>query len=164
MRSNRAFSLVLALALAMGVLAPARPVHAYTSVSVSFFYDSLAPYGDWVTVSNHGRCWRPAHVSSGWQPYLNGEWTYTDLGWTWVSYDPWGGDPYHYGTWVWEPPFGWVWVPGTVWGPSWVTWCYSDSYVGWAPIPPSLQIGYSGYFGPAVTVSRSAYVFVPVNR
>lgn len=155
---------VLLLALGAISLLRAPEASAQVSVSISFFYDELSPYGHWASVGRYGDCWIPEHVVSGWQPYSDGEWVYTDYGWTWVSYDPWGGDPYHYGTWVWEPPYGWVWVPGTVWGPSWVTWCYSDSYVGWAPIPPSLQIGYSGYYGPAVTVARSAYVFVPVNR
>ena len=97
---NRVFSLVFATAVAAGLLVPAREVRASASVSVSFFYDSLAPYGDWVTVPAYGRCWRPSHVAFGWQPYLDGEWDYTDAGWTWVSFDPWGGDPYHYGTWV----------------------------------------------------------------
>ena len=26
--------------------------------------------------------------------------------------------------------------PDTVWGPSWVTWRYSNDYCGWAPLPP----------------------------
>jgi hypothetical protein len=162
MRSIRAFSLVLGVALT-GV-APAREACAHSSVSVSFFYDSLAPYGSWVTVSNYGRCWRPAHVSAGWQPYLDGEWAYTDAGWTWVSFDPWGGDPYHYGTWVFTARYGWVWIPGDVWAPAWVTWCITDDYFGWAPVPPSFVVGTSGYIGPAVTVSRSAYVFVPAPQ
>jgi hypothetical protein len=159
---NKALIFLLACATISLFRPPAAA--AAGSVSISFFYDELSPYGRWASVGRYGDCWIPEHVVAGWQPYTDGEWVYTDYGWTWVSYDPWGGDPYHYGTWVWEPPFGWVWVPGTVWGPSWVTWCYSDSYVGWAPIPPSLQIGYSGYYGPAVTVSRASYVFVPVNR
>lgn len=160
---NRAFILVLAMAAA-GLLAPASSARANTSVSVSFFYDSLAPYGEWITVSNYGRCWRPARVSAGWQPYLHGEWNYTDLGWTWVSFDPWGGDPYHYGTWVYTVRYGWLWIPGTVWAPAWVTWYITDDYCGWAPVPPSFVVGSSGYAGRPVTVSRSAYVFVPVRQ
>ncbi|HSB63657.1 MAG TPA: DUF6600 domain-containing protein, partial [Thermoanaerobaculia bacterium] len=158
---NRVFFLGLALAVAVGLLVPAQPARAYTSVSVTFFYDSLAPYGDWVTVSSYGRCWRPGRVAAGWQPYLDGEWVYTDAGWTWLSSDPWGGDPYHYGTWVFTARYGWIWIPGTIWAPAWVTWYITDDAFGWAPVPPSFAVGISGYSGRAVTVSRSAYVFVP---
>ncbi|HET9793357.1 MAG TPA: DUF6600 domain-containing protein [Thermoanaerobaculia bacterium] len=142
----------------------ARPARAQASVSISFFYDELSPYGRWESVGRWGDCWIPGHVAAGWQPYTDGQWIYTDYGWTWVSEDPWGGDPYHYGTWVWEDPWGWVWVPGTVWAPAWVTWCYSDTYVGWAPIPPTLSISYSGYSGAPIIVPQARYVFVPVNR
>jgi hypothetical protein len=148
----------------VGVLVPATPAQAYTSVSISFFHSSLAPYGDWVDVSSYGRCWRPRHVAVGWQPYLYGEWMYTDAGWTWNASDPWGGDPYHYGTWVYSARYGWVWIPGTVWAPAWVTWRITDDYCGWAPVPPSFAVGTTGYVGPAVSVSSSAYVFVPANR
>jgi uncharacterized protein DUF6600 len=154
--------LVILAALAISLI-PARAATA-ANVSVSFFYDELSPYGRWSDVGSYGTCWIPGGVDAGWQPYSNGEWIYTDYGWTWVSDDRWGGDPYHYGTWVFEPPYGWVWVPGTVWAPAWVTWSYSDSYVGWAPIPPSLSISFGGYSGPAVVVSQTHYVFVPVNR
>ena len=138
--------------------------HAAVSVSISMFQNDLDPYGQWVDVPRYGACWAPARVSSGWQPYTVGRWIYTDYGWTWVSDDPWGGIPYHYGTWVWTDGYGWVWIPGTVWAPAWVTWSYSDSYVGWAPISPSIEVGFSGYSGPPIVVSQNYYVFVPVNR
>jgi hypothetical protein len=89
---------------------------------------------------------------------------YTEYGWTWVSRDPWGGNPYHYGTWTYLRGYGWSWVPGTVWAPAWVTWSYSDRYVGWAPLPPSIVFGASGYAGSPVVVSQTQYVFVPTNR
>ena len=106
-------------------------------VSFSFFYESLAPYGHWVTTASFGQVWAPA-VSSGWAPYVRGEWAYTAYGWTWVAADPWGAIPYRYGTWVWIEPHGWVWVPGYVWAPAWVTWAYTDDYIGWAPLPPGV--------------------------
>jgi len=157
-------TLILLAAFVGSLVLSSRPARAEVNVSISFFYDELSPYGRWASVGSYGDCWIPSNVAAGWQPYTDGEWVYTEYGWTWVSYDPWGGDPYHYGTWVWEDPWGWVWAPGTIWAPAWVTWCYSDSYVGWAPIPPSLSISFSGYAGPAVVVSQSRYVFVPVNR
>ena len=81
-----------------------------------------------------------------------------------MSYDPWGGDPYHYGTWSRSNAYGWVWIPGTIWAPAWVTWYVGDNDIGWAPVPPSFNVGVSGYLGPPVTVSRSSYVFVPATR
>lgn len=154
--------LILGLLCFLG--APAARADVAVSISFSTFHDALAPHGHWVTAGGYGECWYPGGVAAGWQPYTNGEWVYTDYGWTWASYDPWGDYPFHYGTWVWVDPYGWVWVPGYVWAPAWVTWCYSDSYVGWAPIPPSLVFGVSGYYGRPIVLAHSAYVFVPAGR
>jgi len=35
---------------------------------------------------------------------------------------------------------GWLWVPGRVWAPAWVDWRQNDTYLGWAPLPPSAYI------------------------
>jgi hypothetical protein len=150
---------------ALAIVIPAPQVRAQVNVDVSIgaFYDELSPYGEWVDCT-YGECWVPRGVPSGWQPYTNGEWIYTRYGWTWVSSDPWGGDPYHYGTWAFVDRHGWVWVPGTVWAPAWVTWSYSDHYVGWAPMPPTVIFGSSGYSGRPVVVNEARYVFVPTNR
>jgi hypothetical protein len=45
-----------------------------------------------------------------------------------------------------------------------VTWSYSNDYVGWAPLPPTVAFGASGYSGSPVVVTRTQYVFVPTNR
>lgn len=105
----------------------------------NFFYDSLAPYGSWVTVPSYGYVWRPtcAVVSPGWRPYWNnGSWVWSDCGWYWNSYYSWGWAPFHYGNWFNAPGYGWCWAPGSTWGPSWVTFRYSGGYCGWAPLPP----------------------------
>lgn len=156
--------LPLLVVLTVSLAAPPPRAEASGSVSITFFYDELRPHGDWVTVKNYGHCWRPRGIDRSWQPYLNGEWLYTENGWTWVSNDPWGGDPYHYGTWSWSSAYGWFWIPGTIWAPAWVTWYVSDHDIGWAPVPPSFNVGISGYLGPPVTVSRSSYVFVPATQ
>jgi hypothetical protein len=106
---------------------------------VNYFYDNLALYGAWVDVDGYGRCWRPSVAVSnpGWQPYCDhGHWVYTDYGWYWFSDYSWGWAPFHYGRWFQHSRWGWCWTPDTVWGPSWVTWRYSDDYCGWAPLPP----------------------------
>jgi hypothetical protein len=156
---------ILALAAVLGLTAP-RAVGADLAVRVSFslFHAELAPYGTWVTIGGFGDAWVPSGVSRGWQPYSVGEWIYTDFGWTWVSSDPWGSDPYHYGTWTSVEPYGWVWIPGYVWAPAWVTWSYSDAYIGWAPVPPTFDFSVSGYRGSPVVLSPARYVFVPADH
>ena len=152
-----------ALAAILSGLAAPPPARADVSVSVSFFHQQLAPHGRWVSAS-YGDVWVPGSVASGWAPYVDGEWIYTDYGWTWVSDDPWGDIAYHYGTWAWVAPYGWVWVPGTVWAPSWVTWAYTDDYIGWAPVPPSFTLSVGGYAGRPIVVSATRYVFVPSRQ
>ena len=147
---------------AMAFVAP-RPASAAVSVSIDFFHHELSPYGRWVYTSRYGEIWYPTSVRSGWAPYVDGEWVYTDCGWTWVSDDPFDA-PFHYGTWVWVSGYGWCWEPGYVWGPAWVSWAWTDDYIGWAPLPASFAITTAGYYGGAVTVAPSQYVFVPANQ
>jgi hypothetical protein len=150
-------------AAAIGLTASRAQAQVDVNVSIGGFYDELAPYGQWVDCS-YGQCWVPARVAADWQPYSNGQWIYTQYGWTWASNDPWGGNPYHYGTWASIEGYGWSWVPGTVWAPAWVTWSYSNNYVGWAPLPPTVVFGASGYSGRPIVVRETQYVFVPTNR
>ena len=53
-------------------------------------------------------------------------------------------------------PLGWVWMPDTTWGPSWVSWRYTSSHCGWAPLPPRAHyrsgFGFS-YYSSSVGVS-----------
>jgi hypothetical protein len=115
-------------------------------VSYPEFYDSLAPYGTWVNVDGYGACWRPTAVvvNPGWQPYFDcGHWAYTDCGWYWMSDYSWGWAPFHYGRWFHHSHWGWCWAPGTVWGPSWVAFRYSNDYCGWAPLPPGAYFSFS---------------------
>ncbi|MEO8352100.1 MAG: DUF6600 domain-containing protein [Chthoniobacteraceae bacterium] len=100
------------------------------------FYDALDPYGDWVQTDRYGYVFRPRTTGSGWRPYTDGSWVRSEYGWTWRSNEPFGWATYHYGRWAQLPRTGWVWVPGSEWGPAWVSWRKSDDYVGWAPLPP----------------------------
>ncbi len=103
------------------------------------FYNSLAPYGTWVNVPDHGWCWQPTAmlVDPGWQPYCNnGCWLWSDQGWYWNSYYSWGWAPFHYGRWCQSPGYGWLWCPDNTWGPAWVCWRNYPGYCGWAPLPP----------------------------
>jgi hypothetical protein len=128
--------------------AMARPVDA--AVSFDLFYSTLGPHGSWGVSGQYGRVWRPAVEAPGWNPYSDGHWVYTDVGWTWVSDYEWGAIPYHYGTWVTDPDLGWVWVPGYIWAPSWVVFRTGPGYIGWAPVSPGFSVGVSVGFGAPV--------------
>jgi hypothetical protein len=108
-------------------------------IDISFFYDYLSPYGAWVSYSPYGYVWIPRPVGLRWRPYTNGRWIWTDDGWTWVSFYEWGWVPFHYGRWGWDRRLGWFWVPGTIWGPAWVTWRWNNLYIGWAALPPDVE-------------------------
>ena len=102
----------------------------------SYDLNELNIYGDWIHVEPYGEVWQP-FVVNGWAPFDNGHWDYTNAGWTWVSYEPFGWIVYHYGYWYNDPFYGWVWLPSdNFWSPARVTWIDYDDYVGWAPIPP----------------------------
>ena len=145
------------------VAATPRRVDGAVQVSLSYFHETLAPHGRWVVAGTYGDVWAPS-VEAGWAPYVYGDWAYTDFGWTWVSDDPWSDVTFHYGTWTWVDPYGWCWVPGLVWAPAWVTWAYTDDYVGWAPVPPSFVLSASGYVGSPIVVAQTRYVFVPARQ
>jgi len=106
------------------------------------FYNSLQSHGEWVNV-RFGTAWRPFRVNDEWRPYHNGRWIWTDYGWYWKSYEPFGWATYHYGRWTYDDYYGWIWIPGDEWGPAWVEWRYDDDYIGWAPLPPSARWSFS---------------------
>jgi hypothetical protein len=139
------------------------------TVDVGFFYNELSPYGEWVRHPRYGWVWFPRHVQAGWRPYSLGRWVETEYGWTWVSSEPFGWATYHYGRWAWDPQFGWLWVPGTHWGPAWVSWQQGNGYVGWAPLPPAVgfQVGIGlqlGGLNISLLLSPRDYSFVPERR
>jgi hypothetical protein len=143
--------------------------------NVTFFYESLAPYGEWVSLPNYGWAWRPSIVNleADWRPYAHGgHWVWTDYGWYWESNYPWAWAAFHYGRWNYDDRNHWVWIPDTTWGPAWVTWRSSDKFYGWAPLPPGSAfepgVGFSFHnrrvgaeldFG----LAEREFTFVPVN-
>ena len=139
--------IVLALTMISLLLPLGSRVEADTEVSLNFFYDNLSPYGSWIDVIGYGYCFQPSVAvdNADWRPYADGYWAYTDVGWTWVSYEDFGWATYHYGRWTDLAEFGWVWVPGYEWGPAWVSWRTGGDYVGWAPLPPVSNVIYEGH-------------------
>src|ERR1700704_2803889 len=137
--------------------------------SYSTFYTKLEPHGDWRETSDYGYVWQPREAQSrNWRPYTNGHWVYTDVGWTWVSEEPFGWATYHYGRWTRLRNIGWVWVPGDEWAPAWVSWRKSDEYVGWAPLPPEARFdrrsGIHNWADSYYDIGPDQYSFVSCNE
>ena len=163
---------LLALAIFAFFLPAARHATA-ADVSVDFFYNNLSG-GQWIEVADYGYGWQPdvAISDPNWRPYTDGYWAYTDLGWTWISYEDFGWATYHYGRWARLADYGWAWFPGSDldWGPAWVSWRVGGGYLGWAPLPPrGPGIVYRGeaLVGPSVDVEfdigPAYYNFVDVR-
>lgn len=157
---------ILSATILFGAAIPA--ANAAIQVSLDFFHDNLESYGDWREVGDYGYCWQPRDVDRDWRPYNDGRWLYTDAGWTWDSDEPYSWAVYHYGRWAQISSVGWVWVPGTEWGPAWVSWRRNSDHVGWAPLPPEARFSHSIGFGARVDVDYdigpSHYSFVDVRN
>ncbi|MBU0559097.1 MAG: hypothetical protein KKD86_02210 [Bacteroidetes bacterium] len=125
--------LTLILAVLLFQISEARN---HRSASIEFFFGSLSAHGEWIEIDHDVVVWRPNRVHYNWIPYSVGRWAWTNHGWYWDSYEPFGWATYHYGRWFYEDYYGWVWLPDYEWGPSWVEWRYNDNYVGWSPLPP----------------------------
>jgi hypothetical protein len=144
--------------------------------SFGVFHEALEPHGQWVYDFQYGHVWQPAVgiTIPEWRPYCNdGRWIWTESGWFWQSDYSWGWAPFHYGRWMMHSRLGWVWAPGYVWGPSWVLWRQSDSYCGWAPMPPDSDYeagagftyqGRNVAFGFSFGLTERHYAFVPAQR
>jgi hypothetical protein len=141
-----------------------RPTASYDT-----FYTQLDRYGDWRETSDYGYVWQPRQAQSRtWRPYTDGHWVYTDVGWTWVSEEPFGWATYHYGRWTRLRNIGWVWVPGDEWAPAWVSWRKSSDYVGWAPLPPEARFdrgtGIHNWSDSYYDVGPDQYCFVETKQ
>ncbi|MDD8026699.1 MAG: FecR domain-containing protein, partial [Acidobacteriota bacterium] len=114
-----------------------RSTSTYLPAEYVDYETELDSYGSWVNESDYGSVWVPRGVDASWRPYSNGRWVwYPIIGWTWVSYDPWGWSTHHYGRWGWGAGLGWYWIPRDHWrwGPAWVDWWGYGDYYGWCPL------------------------------
>ncbi len=105
-------------------------------IEINSFYYELSNYGQWVEIDYDLVAWMPRIIDRNWRPYSIGTWVWTDEGWFWDSYEPFGYIVYHYGRWFYDDYYGWLWIPANQWAPAWVEWRYDDDYVGWAPLSP----------------------------
>ncbi len=135
------------------IYAERRAPSRYLPEELHPYSNDFEEHGRWVYVREYGYVWTPTVVvSAGWAPYRVGRWVWIRGDYVWISYEPWGWVPYHYGRWIFIPPFGWCWVPplrGAVyWGPGFVGWVRTPTYVCWVPLAPGeIYYGY-GYYGP----------------
>ncbi|MDP4176302.1 MAG: hypothetical protein Q8933_20140 [Bacteroidota bacterium] len=129
-------SLILIVFALMIFAGKTKADHWNGGVTFDYFYQTLSPYGEWIELDRGLYAWHPYGISNRWEPYTEGRWVWSDYGWYWDSYEPYGWAVYHYGRWFYDDYYGWIWTPDYDWGPAWVEWRYSDEYVGWAPLPP----------------------------
>jgi hypothetical protein len=117
----------------------------------------LSYYGAYSSVPGYGQLWQPYFAGAGWDPFMDGAWSwYPGMGFLWASAYPWGWMPYYYGNWVYAPGYGWGWQPG-----GWNTWHGGIHYVGatassfHAPVPPVGTVN-SAIVGRAGTSAESS--------
>lgn len=117
-------------------LRDAQAVRVYDQLprEVRPYHVELSLHGSWIQTTDYGYVWSPYGVASTWRPYVSGYWAWGRHGYYWVSYEPWGWAPYHYGRWVSLPGHGWGWVPGRVFAGAWVSWSWGPTWVGWCPL------------------------------
>ena len=115
--------------------------YQYANSYIPGLYD-LDYYGDWQNLDGYGYAWYPRGVDSGWMPYQSGYWmTDYPYGPTWVSNEPWGYAPYHYGRWAFVGD-RWYWVPDNVrstpvYSPALVAFMpFGSNDIGWVPLGP----------------------------
>jgi hypothetical protein len=93
-------------------------------------FADLYTYGAFSSCGAYGYGWRPFGVGFSWSPFTNGQWVSDPFfGPTWVSYQPWGWAPYHYGGWLFDSSCGgWFYSPPVLYG-------YGYPGYGFGPVP-----------------------------
>lgn len=114
-------------------------------------------YGAYASVPGFGTMWQPYFTGAGWNPYMDGAWSfYPGMGYLWASAYPWGWMPFYYGTWAFAPGYGWGWQPGGFNG-----WHGGVHYIGAAlqlPLPTGKEstvvVGKGGTVSGSTATSR----------
>lgn len=125
----------------------------YLPPELAGYGPQLNSYGHWEETLAYGHVWTPTEqLPENWAPYRHGRWVWLRGDYVWVAQEPWGWMPYHYGRWSYIPTVGWCWVPpaaGAVyWGPGYVGWVETPTYIGWVPLAPGETYYGYGSFGP----------------
>jgi hypothetical protein len=122
-------------------------------------------YGAYSNVPGYGMMWQPYFTGVGWDPFMNGAWSfYPGSGFMFASAYPWGWMPYHYGNWMFVPGMGWMWEPG-----GWNSFTTVPRYAGTLPanfhplVPPATGTVRTVLVGRAGTGSALAPSRVVLN-
>ena len=114
--------------------------------SLAYGSSDLNYYGAYRNVPGYGNLWQPYFAGAGWNPFMDGAWSwYPGMGYMWASAYPWGWMPYYYGNWMYAPGYGWGWQPG-----SGTTWHGGFHYVG------AMAAGFQTPVAPKGTVNTVA--------
>jgi hypothetical protein len=151
-------------------LAEWRPPSKYLPEDLRSYSRDFDDNGRWVNSEEYGYVWSPnVVVSAGWAPYRLGRWVWMGGDYVWVSYEPWGWVPYHYGRWSFASSIGWCWVPpsrGAVyWGPGYVGWVITPTYVSWVPLAPrEIYYGHGSYGPYSVNITKVNVTNINVGK
>jgi hypothetical protein len=116
------------------------------SSSYGYGASDLGYYGNYTTVPGYGMMWQPFFTGVGWDPFMDGAWSwYPGYGSMFVSAYPWGWLPYRYGNWMFVPGAGWMWQPG-----GFNTWNVLPSTAGKLPATFHPPVAPAGVVHPVV--------------
>src|SRR5215471_2256347 len=119
-------------------------------------YGDLYTYGSWFPAAGYGYCWRPYGVGFGWSPFDYGSWYYDPFfGWSFLGGYSWGWLPYHYGGWLFQPGVGWVWSPRAVRG--------GPGLGRWQPVTGVWMRGSNGNMGIVPSHPMDVHGRTPLN-
>jgi hypothetical protein len=121
----------------------------------SYSTGDLYNYGLWANVAGYGMGWQPYGIGANWMPFSNGMWM--DGGFfgapfgdafggsamgdleadMWLSAEPWGWLPYHYGAWTNIQGAGWFWFPQNLrtFRGATANFVNVGNQLGWMPTP-----------------------------
>ena len=133
------------------------------STPYGYGFSDLSYYGAYTNFPGYGMLWQPYFMGAGWNPFMDGAWSwYPGMGYMWSSAYPWGWMPYYYGNWVYASGLGWGWQPG-----GWNGWRGGIHYLGasadfHAPAMPrgTVTTAVVGRGGPVLTNTLATSVVV----
>jgi FecR protein len=130
------------------------------SAPFGYGVSDLNYYGAYSNVPGYGMMWQPYFTGVGWDPFMNGAWSfYPGSGFMFASAYPWGWMPYHYGNWMFIPSMGWMWQPG-----GWNTFLSVPRYAGTVPTSFHPLVAPPAGTVKPVVVGRAGGSAMPVSR
>jgi hypothetical protein len=128
------------------------PSSRYLPTELQGYASDFDANGRWENVPEYGYVWTPTVITvADWAPYRIGRWAWIRGDYVWISYERWGWAPHHYGRWA-HIHGRWCWIPpgrgSAYWGPGYVGWVQTPTYVAWVPLAPRETYYGRGMRGP----------------